>query len=211
MSLLSYLAAARLLPLKSRFVLWARQLLCHCLAQARSFGTWSHAPAQARKDGGCPEASVGTGSFSLRLQSFAGSCARLRTAGSLSCQGPRVTHLFASAAAQARDGVTLLTSGRKHRTAALQAAEVIAFQAEQSELADLIEEEEGGDLEPVRGPFDPLTSQVAKGPRTIRRRNPEGLAGRATHKGLDMQRQFGRTLCLALRDKTASWNSTVPA
>ena len=107
--------------------------------------------------------------------------------------------------------MTLLTSGRKHRTAALQAAEVIAFQAEQSELADLIEEEEEGDLEPVRGPFDPLTSQVAKGPRTIRKRNPEGLAGRAPHKGRDMQRNFALTSSSALWAQTASWNSTVPA
>ena len=84
--------------------------------------------------------------------------------------------------AQAREGEGLLTSSRKHRTAALQAAEVIAFQAEQSELEDLIDEE--GDLEPVRGPFDPLTSQVAKGPRTIRKRNPEGPAGESPHSGM---------------------------
>ena len=82
--------------------------------------------------------------------------------------------LKAVTAAQAKEGEALLTTGRKHRTAALQAAEVIALQAEQSELADLIDEEEAEGLEPVRGPFDPLTSQVAKGPRTIRKRNPEG-------------------------------------
>lgn len=72
-----------------------------------------------------------------------------------------------------------LTAGRKHRTAALQAAEVIAFQAEQAELADLAEEEDGA-LEHLNRTFDPLTSQVAKGPRTIRKRNPEDHAGAHT-------------------------------
>ena len=90
---------------------------------------------------------------------------------------------------QAKDGEALLTSGRKHRTAALQAAEVIALQAEQSELADLIDEEEAEGLEPVRGPFDPLTSQVAKGPRTIRKRNPEG-----GHAGTALQPETYRCL-----------------
>ncbi len=77
---------------------------------------------------------------------------------------------------QGKEGEGLLSSGRRHRTAALQAAEVIALQAEQSELADLIEQEEGG-YEQQNESFDPLTSQVAKGPRTIRKRNPEGHAG----------------------------------
>ena len=67
---------------------------------------------------------------------------------------------------QGKEGEGLLSSGRRHRTAALQAAEVIAFQAEQSELADLIEQEEGG-YEQQNESFDTLTSQVAKGPRTI--------------------------------------------
>ncbi|CAK0734199.1 hypothetical protein CVIRNUC_000397 [Coccomyxa viridis] len=69
-----------------------------------------------------------------------------------------------------------LISGRKHRTAALQAAEVIAYQAEQAELADMLDEE-GGAYEALSGPFDPLTSSVSKGPRTIRKRNPEDGAG----------------------------------
>ena len=69
-----------------------------------------------------------------------------------------------------------LIAGRKHRTAALQAAEVIALQAEQAELADMLDEE-GGAYEALTGPFDPLTSSVSKGPRTIRRRNPDDGAG----------------------------------
>ena len=69
-----------------------------------------------------------------------------------------------------------LVSGRRHRTAALQAAEVIAYQAEQAELAEMLDEE-GGAFELLNGPFDPLTSSVSKGPRTVRKRNPEDGAG----------------------------------
>lgn len=94
---------------------------------------------------------------------------------------------------QAKDGEALVPSGRKHRTAALQAAEVIALQAEQSELADLIDEEEAEGFEAVRGPFDPLTSQVAKGPRTIRKRNPDG-----GHAGTALTARDLRHLCYVL-------------
>ena len=53
---------------------------------------------------------------------------------------------------------------------------MIAYQAEQAELADMLDEE-GGAYEALTGPFDPLTSSVSKGPRTIRKRNPEDGAG----------------------------------